>query len=149
MKKAFLYTIASALLFILSTTYSFAQAEKHHRIKLFTDQKGLEKLSELGVGIDHGESKIGYYFISDFSDSDLNVIKKSGIKYQILIEDVGKFYETQNTNSLTRQNSNSNSLGSNAGCNNIGNYILPDNFSYGSMGGYLIVWQKNIHLSLQ
>lgn len=82
--------------FLITTLPSFAQNLKYSRIKIYTDARGLTHLAEQGVSIDHGEVKENTYFISEFSENDVVIIQKSGIKYDVLIDDVSEYYATQN-----------------------------------------------------
>ncbi len=84
------------LLFYLFSLGSYAQTSKYSKVKIYTDEEGLRKLAEQGVAFDHGEAKKGVYFISDFSAEEVKIIRESGNKYDILIDDVGKFYAEQN-----------------------------------------------------
>ncbi len=86
----------STLVVLLVSLSSFSQQLKYSKVKIHTDGLGLQKLAEKGVSIDHGETKQGVYFISDFSETDVHVISKSGYPYEILIDDVSKYYATQN-----------------------------------------------------
>jgi hypothetical protein len=96
----------SLRLLILFCLFSFSKISnsqnlKYSRVKIFTNEAGLQKLSDLGVTIDHGDVKKGVYFISDFSSIDVSIIRQSGMPYEIQIDDVSKFYAEQNqTNSL-------------------------------------------------
>jgi carboxypeptidase T len=69
---------------------------KYHRVKIYTDRLGIQKLSGMGVAFDHGEVKQDVYYISDFADRDVEIIKKSGLKYEILIKDVSTYYAQRN-----------------------------------------------------
>lgn len=82
-------------LFCLFFIISFSQ-NKYSRVKILTNEEGLGKLAELGVALDHGEAKKGVYFISDFSEKEVTIIRDSGTPYEILIDDVSKFYAEQN-----------------------------------------------------
>ncbi len=115
------------LFFLFITTCIFSQ--KYSRVKIYTDELGLEKLSNLGVAIDHGIKKEGYFFISDFSISEIQRIKENNYSIEILIEDVQAFYKNQN-------NSNK-GLEKNSICPSSNTEIKsPSQFKLGSMGGF-------------
>lgn len=124
------------LFFILSGTFSFAQ--QYSKVKIFTDGAGLQRLAELGLPIDHGNYKLNTFFISDFSEYDIQTMKENGYEYEILIKDVQKFYVDQNT--LPQE-----SVLKNATCSGTGSGgfvpMIPINFNQGSMGGYLTYQQ--------
>ena len=114
------------LFFLLITTCIFSQ--KYSRVKIYTDDNGLEKLSNLGVTIDHGVKKTGFFFISDFSNSELQRIKENQYAFEVLIDDVQTFYKNQNTLRVEEKNSTCPSLNSKV--------LSPTNFKLGSMGGF-------------
>ena len=89
-------SLFSILMFTLVSFSSFSQQLKYSKVKIYTDGIGLQKLAEKGVSIDHGESKQGVYFISDFSETDVDIISKSDYPFEILIDDVSNYYATQN-----------------------------------------------------
>ncbi|HRI22313.1 MAG TPA: M14 family metallopeptidase, partial [Panacibacter sp.] len=107
----------------------FAQQQKYYRVQVFANEKGLQRLSSLGVTIDHGESKKGEYFISDFSEEELGIIKRTGFQYKVLINDVSAYYVSRNSiNDKTDETTETV-----AACTT---YTTPLNFKYGSMGGF-------------
>lgn len=108
-------------------------AQDYARVKIYTDIKGLNTLSDLGLAVDHGSHKPGYFFISDFSKEEIDVIKENGFQYEILIPDVQQFYVDQNKGVVVNLK--------NVGCptNTFGgNFdpITPTNFQLGSYAGY-------------
>ncbi len=118
------------VLFLLSVA-AFSQNNSYSRIKINTNEKGLQKLSKLGVAVDHGEVKKGIYFISDFSSHEIKIIRDSGIPFEILIDDVSTFYSKQNDDVSPQQNQSS-SINI---CNNA--VIKPSShFHLGSYAGF-------------
>jgi hypothetical protein len=124
--------LLSVLLLISSVL--FAQNEIYHRAKILTGKEGLKKLGALGVCIDHGQVKKDTWFISDFSQSELTKIKQADISYELLINDVSKYYQDRNTsNNLKTENAQV------AQCNNGSvNFPFPSptHFHLGSMAGF-------------
>lgn len=115
------------LLFVLIITVANAIAQnKYYRIKIFTDDAGLKQLAQKGVGFDHGEYKHNEYFVSDFSERELSLIKKSNFKYEVLISDVSAYYVQRSKTALQVTEK------TDVNCN----YATPVNFKYGSMGGF-------------
>src|SRR4030095_14751479 len=86
MKKIIL--LASLLCVILSLD---AQ-RKYYRVQIFTDDAGLRKLAGKGLAIDHGEYQRGKYFIGEFSEHELDLVKQSHYPFQILINDMSAYY---------------------------------------------------------
>jgi carboxypeptidase T len=120
------------LFFVLSVLFCanvFSQVQKYHRVKIETGKDGLTLLARNGVSIDHGESKKGQWFIGEFSESDVELIKQSGLPYEILIKDMATYYVNRNKESAKI----SSTVGNCKGCPG---YITPTNFALGSMGGF-------------
>lgn len=122
----------NSLLTLLFLSFIFAaQAQDYSRVKINTDQAGIQKLAELGLAVDHGESKPGYFFISDFSTEEIALMRSEGFDVEILIADVKKHYVEQNKNlELTEKN---------ASCppsTNTFNPVIPSNFHLGSYAGF-------------
>ena len=113
---------------------AMAQQSEYSRVKIYADAKGLAELAQAGVCIDHGDFKRNVYFTSDFSAQEINIIKKKGYKYDILIPDVQQFYKDQNDPSSNKYVPVPKPL--THGCNGAKVYPTPSNFSLGSMGGY-------------
>lgn len=109
-------------------------AQQYSRAKITTDSQGLQQLGELGVAVDHGTSKQNTFFISDFSDSELTIIKNAGFQVEILIEDVKAFYKNRNK---TQQGDVKNTTcSSTATANGYSDPTVPSNFNLGTMGGF-------------
>ena len=124
---------------------SFSQQQKYSRVKIFTDSKGLQELSKAGVCIDHGDHKKNIFFISDFSEQELNIIKQSGFKYEIQIDDVQKYYRDQNDPSSSKYVPAPSPL--THGCNTVISYPTPSNFNLGSMAGFFTYNEIIAHLN--
>lgn len=114
---------------LLVCNHFFAQVEKYHRVKIETGKDGLTLLAKQGVSIDHGDVKMGRWFTGEFSDSDVELIKKSGLSYTVQINDMATYYARRNKEA----SKNSSALGN---CKDCPNYNTPANFTLGSMGGF-------------
>ena len=101
MKKLF------SFLLVMLSLYNYAQETKYSRAKIHLDnkEKTLKNLARLGLAVDHGESKRNTYFISDFSESEINTAKTNGYTVEILIEDVAAFYANQNKDQAVKKKS--------------------------------------------
>lgn len=80
---------------LLCSTLSFAQS--YSKVKIHTDAAGLQTLSELGLAVDHGEYKVGSFFIGDLSASEIQTLEANGFEYEIVVPDVKAWYAAQNT----------------------------------------------------
>lgn len=125
--------------FVLSfSLISFSQ--NYSRVKVFGTQEQLLKLSNLGVAMDHGINKEGLFFISDFSKEEIGIMKQYSFDYEILIEDVEKYYIDLLKNpseSPTNVLKNTNCTGAGGGGSSAFSPATPSNFNLGTMGGYL------------
>ncbi|MCF6306675.1 MAG: immune inhibitor A [Flavobacteriaceae bacterium] len=123
------------LLLILFVTiqFTFAQnvQEKYQRAKInYTQPNDLSKLESLGIPVDHGTHKRGYFVISDFSISEIKKARNAGYQVDILIEDSKEYFLQQNSLNKAPER--------NLTCSEeVNDYQTPANFNLGSMGGYL------------
>ncbi|GAB5399851.1 MAG: hypothetical protein Aureis2KO_14360 [Aureisphaera sp.] len=101
--------------------------EIHQRAKIHFENHGdLQELFRLGIPIDHGIQFQEKYVLSDFSLSEVQRAKDAGFRVDILIED-SKAYFLQNNKKVTINRDA-------AVCDVF--YEVPDNWNFGSMGGY-------------
>lgn len=131
MKKLFL------VFAVLLNSYGFIFSQNIHysKVKVYLGEKGLMQLSELGIAVDHGEVKKGVYFVSDLSSQDIRAVQKSGLKYDILIDDVSKYYVERNKN-LSTNRAEASRQACLAGSSFIDGIVTPEHFRLGSMGGF-------------
>ncbi len=129
------------LLLIPFTLFSQTRIEKYHRAKIiYNSIENLERLDQLGVAVDHGIHKKGFFIISDFSDTEIQLAKSIGLQVEIEIEDVSNYYANQNKNAQTLVPENTNCSNSTI------DYTTPSNYSNGTMGGYLTYEEMLLHL---
>lgn len=133
------------LLFICATFFSinFSLAQEvYHKAKIWFNNHSLQELADLGLDIDHGIIKEGTFIISDFSASQINLVKEAGYKVDIEIENVSAYYANQNKSEVIAKNvtcSNENSGGFNP--------TIPENFELGSYAGYFTTQEMFDNLS--
>jgi hypothetical protein len=123
------------ILFTIAFSYvATAQTAHYKRVKLMANSIQLQKLSIEGLSIDHGYRK-GKALIVEISDDELAIVKSQHVPYEILIDDLEKFYAHQNDGidfqALYK------SFKSNAGCGNGNTYAVPSNFNLGSYAGFM------------
>jgi hypothetical protein len=111
---------------------SFAQQSKYQKIRIYGNQNELRELMKKGVCLDHGDSKPGYWFSSYFSEWESNIIRNSGLKFDVELEDASKIQQ------LNKSKNNNSKLASTGICNTVGTpeYPVPAHFKQGSMNGY-------------
>ena len=91
--------ILSVILVLLaSITYS----QNYSKVKIYTNDIGLQQLAELGLPVDHGIRKKGHFFISDFSEAEIELIASSGVMFDIIIDYVKEFYKNRNDNPVAK-----------------------------------------------
>ena len=128
-KLTFTLILSIAMLFVT------AQAQ-YSRVKLFANRDDLANLASRGLGIDHGVFKAGVYVICELSEAELAIVNASGIKYEVMIPDVTKFYAERNEPELTRLDEIKNAkyeLGR--------DWPVPEGFELGTCGGFLTIDQ--------
>lgn len=127
------------LLFALSVTVNaFAEKdtnpsdspEKYSKVKIFAGNgSDIKKINDSGLLFDHAEVIEGEYIETWLSESEIKMLIRSGIPYQITIDDWMRYY-----NDLPKMTANEISE---AIQNSIDEYNVSHSI-YGSMGGYLI-----------
>ncbi|MFT4660862.1 MAG: carboxypeptidase T [Patiriisocius sp.] len=129
---------------LVSSAFAQFKTEKVHRARIFYTDSQENQLGQLGIELDHGLLKKGVFIECDFSDTELKTVSQAGFEYEILINDVTKFYVEQNneTNKVVDANKN---LTCNQGSSE---YLQPSNFNLGSMGGFFTYEEIQTQLDL-
>jgi PKD repeat protein/murein tripeptide amidase MpaA len=127
------------LSFIFLTLTLSLNAQDYSRLKVFANEEQLYKLGNLGVAVDHGIRKEGTFFISDFSRSERAIMDQYEFNYEVLIEDVEKYYIDILNNPKKEEAILKNTICSNtsSGSSSYASPTTPTNFNLGTMGGYL------------
>ncbi|MFO7896470.1 MAG: M14 family metallopeptidase, partial [Candidatus Cloacimonadales bacterium] len=124
---------ALTIYLLVSVLLLNAQVEKYHRIKINTPEKNdMLVLASLGLPLESLERKPGAYIIGEYSDSDLKLINESGLKYEVIIEDMSNYYISRNSKFCI----DSLNAAMKSTSKKIDGYVTPQNFSLGSMGGH-------------
>jgi len=85
------------LLFSLALVLaSNLHAQKYSKVKIFTGSEGLQFLAEQGLAVDHGTMKRDVFFITDLSEYEIQVLDQNGFNYEIIVDDVVKYYVNRN-----------------------------------------------------
>lgn len=107
---------------------AYSQPEKYSRAKIWLLNKNTNELTRLGIDVTEGELRKNVWFISEFSQSELNKISAAGFRTDVLIDDLKlkqhHHQPVQKTSVLSCDN------------NGAPDYPQPQNFSLGSMGGF-------------
>lgn len=112
-------------------------AQKYSRVKIYSDAEGLLRLSQLGVTVDHGTYKHNMFFISEFSDREIAIMKENGYSMEVLIDDVQANFLEQNALNKAPEQKNVTCPSSSGGASAGFTPATPSNFNLGTMGGYL------------
>lgn len=103
-----------------------AQTQKYAKLKVYLKGKDIKELAKAGITIENGIIKNYEYFIGEISDYEIEIIKKKGYSYDVLIEDMSGFYKERNKNAKVEKMQKATSP-----------YTTPVHFKLGSMGGFL------------
>jgi PKD repeat protein len=127
-----------SLLFFLIGLNFLSFSQNYSRVKVFGNDTEIYRLGQLGVAVDHGITKKGVFFISDFSKEEIQIMNDHDFSYEIEIPDVQEYYIQLLNNPL----SHSGPILKNANCSGGSGSSqftpeIPANFNLGTMGGYL------------
>jgi hypothetical protein len=109
-----------------------SQTEKYHKIEIKGETGIIPRLLQLGITIDHSEVKDNT-IITEISEAEVEILKKNGISYTILISDMASFYEERIKQDYANKVA--------AGLCNDPTVVKPANFHLGTMGGYF-TWNE-------
>ena len=91
-------TLLLALSFIMF--FSFAQEMKYSRVRIYTDVEGISTLLAAGIPVDDAEIRPGAYVTCEISDAEILKVDLAGFKYEVLIDDVEKYYEDRSAKEM-------------------------------------------------
>ena len=134
MKATFIFLLLVPLLL-------FGQTLKYSRVIITYDSLQKDVLFSLGLPLDHIHLIKGKIEV-ELSSSDLKLLDNSNIQYDVLVDDLTKYYSTRATTNNSRNGSHF------LDCNNIShaNIVVPNDFSLGSMGGFFTYNEMLFHL---
>ncbi len=113
-----------------------AQQDIYSRAKVkLSPEKSAFQLARLGFDISHGQYAPAKHFISEFSQKELEVIHTAGFKTEILIEDLNAYILEQQDNETAQLRDEEDCFEDPV--DPFAQYETPENYTYGSMGGYL------------
>jgi len=128
--------LASLVLLLISANFAFAQSnngtEKYSQVRIsMSSEDNFRKLSDVDLHLDHGIYKKGLYFETWLSETEINLLKKSGVSYEVTVDDWMAYYNTMQRSNVVNPN-----------------IKLTDAYTinhsiYGTMGGHL-KWEEAI-----
>lgn len=131
MKK--LLFAAIALLAVESISIS---QETYSRIKVYGTDAELFEATQLGVTLDHGQHKRDMWFITDLSETEIEILETNGYNVEILIADVSAYYVANSTSTEHDHKDGERSACPTAGGSAGYAVTSPVNWQLGSMAGF-------------
>jgi len=116
--------------------FCFAQQSQYSRIKIYASDAQLVQLAKAGIDITEGTLKRGEYLISELTSKDILKVSELDLAYEILIEDVSKFYVDRNEGKSFDVND----------YKGVSEWEVPENFTFGSMSGHATFDEVVAHL---
>lgn len=117
--------ISLFLSFLLVFVWSAHSQSGYSRVKVDLTSADSGLIREAGIDLEHGHYLPHRFLISDLADYEIARVRQLGFEVEILIEDIVLHYQQQAQRSPLV-------------CQQISyDYPFPDNFTFGSMGGYL------------
>jgi carboxypeptidase T len=124
----------NSLIIILLSVISLnlnAQQERYARVKVNMHGKNIEDIARLGLEADHGYFVPNFFFINEFSESELLRLNQAGFTYQTIVEDVYQEFLSQN-----KSNNELLLRGAAACVSKRYTYKTPRNYREGNMSGF-------------
>jgi len=132
----------SIILLLLSIGAEVIAQQTYQRIRLFANHEQLHELEEEGLDLCHIAQRGDIYIENDFSPFEQQVIKQSGLDYEVLYANSADYYSER---SLRVQNLYKTAAGSCSSEATAG-YSIPESFSLGTMGGFFRYSEMLEHL---
>jgi carboxypeptidase T len=121
--------ISFCLVYLICLSAVFAQTpEKALKVRIDLQGKNIHDLASLGIEADHGVLHEGHDLTLELYESELNLIQSAGFNTTVLIPDLQAWYLEHNKVSVLDRNGTCASP--------FDAYPTPENYTYGSMGGY-------------
>ena len=129
-----------SIVFLVSTLASYSQSAK---LKVWLDPISESIMHQYGMELDHGEVKKGVYVINDFTAQERQWLIESGIRFDVLIDDLENHYAERATMDIEAEANGSRSLCEGS---DLETFDTPENFGLGSMGGFFTYQEFLNHL---
>ena len=131
MKK--IYFALSLCIFL--NVFSHAQ-EIYARVKIYATNAELNEAAQLGVALDHGKHKDDTWFITDLSETDIELLQTNGFSYEILIADVSAYYVSNTMAEADEHFDGDRTTCSSSASTTHFDVETPSNWHLGSMAGF-------------
>lgn len=113
-----------SLIFVFA--FSLSAQQTYSKVQIMLNNTSVEQIARLGIDIGEGEYRRGVYFTTDLSQTVIDKLSEAGLKYKILIQDVGNYYALRAANEMPSS--------INRDIND--QWPVPENWEFGSMGGF-------------
>ena len=138
--KTTVYSLALFALLSITAYFSFnafvfenesvtSLSPKYSQVRIFaTNENDFKKMEDADLHIDHANTKPGHFLDAWLSEYEIDLLKKSGVGYQVLVDDWMTYYNAQPK--MTNSEINDQMIQT----------YVKDNIThsiYGSMGGYM------------
>ena len=131
-------TLYCLLIIFLAQIIQGQNLEKstYHKLKINITGRNIQDLTNAGLETDHGIYVKNRFFTSDFNEEEIDIIKSLGFEYEVLINNVSKYYSDPSRPSEI--SSPQLQLRNNCFAPSITayDYKTPSQYRHGSMGGY-------------
>lgn len=119
--------LLSILLVTLFVQFVQAQDQMlYSKVRISLTGKGIHELALTGVDITEGQYKKDTFFETDLSTDELNRVREAGFTFEVLISDVSNYYRERAEAEKDIQILRNQSV----------EFPVPQNWGYGSMGGF-------------
>lgn len=125
--------------FVLFGQLGFSQDllhAKYAKVKVNLIGRDIRELAKAGLETDHGIFIKNKYFVNDFSESEISIIRNLGFEVDILIDDVASYYSAQNRPSELSNKQTLQRQGCLSTPENEYPYKTPEQYTEGYMNGY-------------
>lgn len=117
----------SLILLLLAFLAVNAQQEmRYARVKISLEGKEIGQLAQTGIDVTEGHYKAGVFLETDLSDAEIVAVEAAGFELTKIIDDVSAFY---------RERAEA-EMGATIVRNPADEFPIPENWEYGSMGGF-------------
>jgi len=129
--------LAAGFYFVAVAVSAQSADQQYHRVRV---QASGAQLSALGIAADHGLRKGELWFEGDFSDRELGIIREAGLSHSVLQRDMAAYYGARIAADpgfeAGREAASTLRDGAGACARIPSDFVIPDAFVPGSMGGY-------------
>jgi len=135
MRAVYIFVVS----FVFSIQIGFSQDllnGKYAKVKINLIGRDIRDLAKAGLETDHGIYIKNRYFVNDFSQDELAIIRSLGFEVDILIDDVVAYYADKNRQSELHLDLEQQRFGCLTNVENEYPYTTPSQYREGSMSGY-------------